>query len=196
MAADKHLVEHLDKLSALSQAKAFLGREFLTWLWCRSEEKDRPFKLASGETFQVWIDDKVVLESPSAHAHVNTLRGGSPSQSLEASAALLTGKSVREVKIGMNIEGIGEFFASLQCTDLSPRSLRLPGIPGYTEDEDAEASHVALRLQLTRLFLDGMDKLFTEFMEQRVQKAWEEQGLHDIRKWIKTRQQKESDLLH
>ena len=39
----------------------FLGREFLAWLWYRSETEQGHFQLGD-KTVEIWFDGKIVLE--------------------------------------------------------------------------------------------------------------------------------------
>ena len=145
---------YLDRLLTVCKSKTFLGREFLTWLWFQAEANETPFEITapSGEktSFDLWIDDRVILESSGSKAHVHTLKGGDPSQSLEAAAALKSGKTVSEVKIGISVEGYGEFTCVLNYQDLSPRSIQLPDV---IEEEDLmnSISPLSVRLELTRV---------------------------------------------
>src|SRR5262249_10437759 len=109
--------EQVEHLTNLSKAKGFLGREFLTWLWYMAETYEDHLTTSgpSGEeiAFDIWVDDRLVLEATggSASSHENVMKGGDPSQSYEAAAALGTGKTVKELKLGINAKGYGEFTA-------------------------------------------------------------------------------------
>jgi hypothetical protein len=190
--------EHVDHLATISKAKGFLGREFLTWLWYTAETSREAMRLtAAGQAyeFDLWIDDKVVLESGGGVAQQHAMKGGDPSQSREASAALATGKTVRELKIGLNDKGLGEFTASLNADDLSPRGLKLPNPESGTAPSDELP--LATRLRRMDTFLALLDGLFARFLEERTSDAWEKDGLTAIRAWIKKRQkQAESATLH
>lgn len=184
-------LENLEKLSSLSQSKMFLGREFLTWLWFQAESKADRFKLPGGEKGHYWVDDRVVLESPQSKAHVNSLRGGIPSESAEAAAALETGKTVREMKIGWDIAGVGAFSAVLRASDLSPHALKLPS--AVVGDADSELQN---RVRLMRLALDVIDTLYATFLAERIADGWENKRVQDIRGWIRGRRKDRGDTLH
>ena len=68
--------------------------------------------------------------------------------------------------------------------DLSPRSIQLPDV---IEEEDLmnSISPLSVRLELTRVLLTSLDKLFNAFLEQRVAENWENGGVNNIRSWIK-----------
>lgn len=199
MAADS-TPEHVDHLTTISKAKGFLGREFLTWLWYTAETSRESLELeADGkmQQFDLWVDDRVVLEASGSVTQQSVMKGGDPSQTREAAAALSTGKTVRELKIGVNIKGQGEFTAILNAEDLSPRSLKLPSPNGDGSATTGDELPITTRLRQMDLFLALLDALFLRFVETRTSAEWEKSGVDDIRKWIKKRQKDgDSGTLH
>ena len=191
--------EHVDQFNSLSKAKGFLGREFLTWLWYTAETTRESLSLTiKGKVvhFDLWVDDRVVLESGGGIAQQSVMKGGDPSQSHEAGAALVTGKTVRELKIGLNVKDVGEFTSILHADELSPRSLKLPS-PAGGAATSADELPIATRIRHMDAFLDLLDGLFARFMDTRTSDEWEKTVLNDIRVWIKKRQKTgESATLH
>jgi recombination associated protein RdgC len=196
--------EYIEQLTSLTKAKAFLGREFLTWLWFTAETtRDLLVLQVDGQSLEVdlWVDDRLVLEGTAAMSHRNVMKGGNPSHSREAAASLTTGKTVREMKLGLRIKDAGEYTAVLSCDDLNPRSLKLPAPETVDGTEGgaqaARALPLAERLQATTMFAGVLDALFACFLAQRVGTAWETSVLSDMREWIRQRQSKhESGSLH
>jgi hypothetical protein len=197
--------DRLDILTSISKAKTFLGREFLTWLWFTAETRKDPKELTHPRTgmplsFDLWIDDRMVLEAVArvaALSHQSVMKGGDPSHSREAAAALAAGKIVRELKVGFNVKGIGEFSAVLGSEDLSPRALKLPTSKGDGGQGESGALPLSVRIQHMEIFLSALDLLFAQFLKARTSDQWEEESLQDIREWIKIRQQdEESGTLH
>jgi hypothetical protein len=183
-------IEHVDQLTSLSKVKGFLGREFLTWLWFTAETTKERLRLAGAKgqgelEVDLWIDDRIVLDGASGHAHQNVMKGGTPSHSREAAASLATGKTVREMKLGVGVKNAGEYSAILHCDDLNRRSLRLPGLDG--EAAKAEVP-LAARLKAIELFLAVLDGLFARFLAERSASDWDKTGLQEMRSWIRTRQ--------
>ena len=185
------LANKLEAFSDISKAKAFLGREFLTWLWYVAESRTDTLPLASGdERFDVrlWVDDRMVLEANDAGTHA--LRGGRPGQSPEAAVAMRNGKSVTDIRIGIDIAGWGAFTATLDHRDLMPRALRLPvDDPDQMDDAASDEAPMERRLHLTGIFLAVLDALFSEFLDLRMSDTWPEDGLKPIRSWIQERYQ-------
>lgn len=166
--------------------KNFLGREFLTWLWYFAETNDGRFEFTTGDhakkSAQFWIDDRIVLTSKTGKSHEHIIKGGVPSTSDEADISLKAGKSVKEMRIAMEVDGSGLFHATLGGDDLSPKSLILPEL-----NENAEESAVDQRIEAVNLFSSALDTLFSKFMDERTDKLWETTRITSIRNWIKTR---------
>ena len=112
----------VENLSTSLETHRYLAREFLTWLWYLIETEEAPYRFnkvrqefeTADSDLELWIDDRIVLENPSSKAHENVIRGGNPSESIEASAALLSGKTVKEMKLGLRLSDIGEFYLRTQ----------------------------------------------------------------------------------
>ena len=190
---------HLDNLTKMARAKTFLGREFLTWLWRKAEIDGDQLQLRSGEdqplrNVRMWVDDRIVLEDLAGVGHVYTMKGGSPSQSPEAAAALAAGKTVLELKLGLEVDGVGIFLASLRGDQLAPRTLQLPPLDDH-EDLSAEDT-LDRRLALMDEFVGMMDDLFSKYMEERTSKSWSASGAQHIKDWIKDRGEILQSLVH
>lgn len=192
-------LQHIENLTTLSRAKGFLGREFLTWLWYTAEtKKDRLtiFGPQSSQKYELdlWIDDRLLLESSSGLSHENLLKGGDPSHSEEAAAALQSGKMVRELKLGVNITGLGDFHGIFSCDNLTPRGLKLPD--AEADDTGKKELPLARRLALTEHFLEAMDGLFALFLESRTADEWSSKDLPKLKQWIKSRGESSKPTLH
>ena len=100
----------VEYLTTLVAAKRFLGRDFLTWLWYQAETRKSPVSIDSQtleEKLKVdfWVDDRAILEATEgSDVHEHVLKGYKQSQSAEATAALMSGKTVKELKLGLNVK--------------------------------------------------------------------------------------------
>jgi hypothetical protein len=189
---------HVESLTTIAHTKAFLGREFLTWLWylaesqgkitLRSQHFDQEFSI------DLWTDDKLVLESPAGTAHESVFKGGDPGKSMEAAISLKSGKTAKELKLGMNIDGVGDFIATLNCQDLNPRGLLLPPEDEQASKEADGESRLLERLYHTDVFLEIVDLLFARFLKNRSMANWGQKGLKDLREWIEKKSDRQ--ILH
>ncbi len=174
----------------MTQSKAFLASEFLLWLWYFIESKQNPtFLPLNSNQFSVklWIEDKIVLESTGSKAHCQTLKGGDPSGSIEAVSGLLSGKTVKELKIGLHVDTYGEFSVLLSAKDLSPKAIQLPS-------PDNAPSTLEYRLKTLDILLEAIDHLFLSFLEQRVKDNWVTEAFLKIETWIESRGHQETAL--
>lgn len=192
---EKEQIEALKPWMDLMQAKSFLSGDFLLWLWYFAESPQNPVELdlpKEGRTsVKLWVEDRIVLESHDNKAQVHTFKGGEPSRSLEAEFGLKSGKVVRELRLGFNVEPYGDFLSLLTAKDLSPKSVYLPS---NTQGSSGPSLGLGFRLQMTDLYLEVIDALFLKFLEIRADSSWREESLPAIREWIQKRGQAESPL--
>ena len=187
-------INTLESLNKLSMTKSFLGREFLTWLWFKSETLQQPIRLESNHLskekknlmIEFWIDDRIFFQPYNKLGHDNILRGGNPSRSDEATASLANGRVIKEIKIGIKIEEHGDYTAILNAEDLHPKSLQVPQNHASTSDEDSTDDFDILlkRLQDTEVFLEALDGLFSLFIVERSSKSWEGSQIAKMKKWV------------
>ena len=183
----------LDEVHNQAAHKSFLGREFLTWLWFFSEQKEGHFELSLDDSTsrkaQIWIEDRVVLTAKTGSSHEHIIKGGVPSVSAEAGISLRSGKSVKELRVGFEIEGIGSFAATLSGDLPAPKNIHLPELP-----EQTDLSPVECRIEMISAAHRAIDALFAKFMSERTDKRWESEHVNSIRSWIQTRQHDTSTI--
>jgi hypothetical protein len=185
----QHPEFEIDDLLALSKAKGFLGQEFLTWLWFNCDDESGKIVIHDPNTnskheAEYWIDDQISLSAGSGLAHEQWLKGGDPAKSAEATLALASGKTVRELKLGVNIHPYGEFFATLGAEDLSPRGLRLPDFNKPENAADPDQPQLVNRLRATELYLQFVRELFSKFMAVRASDSWDKETVKTLQDWI------------
>jgi hypothetical protein len=188
------LQARVENLVAISKAKVFLSREFLVWLWYVAETKSEGLELKSVHTagqkkydVQVWIDDKAVFEALDGNLQVCALKGGDPVSSPEADVALKSGKLLKEVRLGLRVEGVGDYRVVLGGAGLPFKSLVLPQNEDVLE-EVSEDDLLIRRLGLMQIFHAVFDSLFKTFLDERISKKWDEEICQNIRDWIAERE--------
>lgn len=159
--------------------KSFLVDEFLIWLWFRIEKQEGLFELESGDRIEVFIEDRIVLESSESESHENHIIGGRPAFSEEATTALKTGKLPKEMKFSCRT-GEREWHFSLRSKDYVIKGLKVESILR----EDVE--RVEERLFLQEEFQDILDDLSRQFMLCRVDNNWDDTR-QEIKIWIDRR---------
>ncbi len=178
---------YVDNLATMSRAKNFLGREFLAWVWWTAETtpeitfNSRTINKKNIKT-TIWVDDRIILDAASGQSHTQILKGGDPSRSPEASFGLRAGKEVKELRLGVRIEPLGEYRCTLERTDLAPKGLIMPtseDMKGLDPESFAEA-----RLRQVELFQEFLDELFRRFLDCRIATTWENDTLNQMRDWV------------
>lgn len=170
--------QYIETVISQSFSNLFLGREFLTWLWYITEKKNGSLEMHTGETVEIWIDNKIILESGS-DARINHT-GGYPSRSKEAHTALQTGKLPKEVKIGIKTE-FKEWIFSIASDDFAIKSLKLPTALKDTEEKLVE------RFYLLEEFQKVFETVYHTFYKSRTKDSWEDLK-HAMQVWIAQKQ--------
>lgn len=160
----------------LVASKAFLGTEFLTWLWFRSEADEGKFS-PGGEAVQVFVDDRMSLETAFAHAATADLSGGEPSSSAEAQVALREGKTLVAGSFRL-LKGEREWAFRLKGRTLDLGPVRLPALLTRAMD-DRFYERMALLDELDGL----LQQLFASFLHVRLSPAWAGE-LAAMRAWV------------
>lgn len=166
-----------DELKFLQTNRNFLGREFLTWLWFKSESQNHKIKIKNLGEFQIFIDNKIVLSSASGSVRENSLKGNSPAYAPEASAALSSGKMLSEAKFVIQNQELNWSF-SISAEDLSLKAVRLPVVAKENSSE-----HFSQRIAYTKMLNDILDELYREYMEIRLTDSFHKEA-ELIQEWL------------
>lgn len=156
----------------------FLGREFLTWLWFRSDKDDGLIRLGSDDSVELWFDDKLVLAAADAAREQNTLKGETPTQSPEAKLALRMGKKVVEAKLRV-IREQRKWSFGIKADTLALSGVKIPALLSREED-DQQYERFDLVEELNNILLG----LYRAFIELRLDKDRWAAELESIRHWI------------
>ena len=160
----------------LVESKRFLGAEFLTWLWYRSELDEGIFSFNSGAV-ELYFDDQLTVEGFLTESEENRFKGGAPAFSPEARLSLRQGKRASEAKLKI-IKDAREWTVTFKAETFMMSGIRIPAVLGQAED-DKFYERMYLIEEIESIF----DDLFRSFLVIRLSEDWEEE-LTDIRSWI------------
>ena len=182
-----------EQLLQLAKTKGFLGGEFLTWLWYKAEYSSKGIKISPPHQEEihvtVWVDDRLALQS--VHSATESLfKGGSPSQTQEAIHSLLSGKTVKELRLGLQLEHIGDITLNLNAKDLTPRQIQLPELAHGEEDP------LQIRLQYIEIIKSTLDQLFALFVKERIDESWQQEGPKKLKEWVREKSLKAKDAVY
>ncbi len=155
--------------------RSFLGREFLTWLWFKTDTEDDMFT-AGNQPLAVMIANVLNLTCDFKVTGSDTIRADGPARSPEAKAALAIGK--QPTKAGLILESQGDEFNLLfDGPQFNISSLRLP---------DSEATDTLARneerFNHIKHVAGLLDQLFALYLGQRSATTWHAL-LNNIKKW-------------
>lgn len=170
----------LESLRYLQTNQAFLGREFLTWLWYYTESGRHEIDLKELGIYKLYVDDRLVLSSTAGSAHEQALKGGTPAYAAEALVALQAGKLVQEAKFILQ-DKERQWMWTMRADDLALRSVRLPTV----QAPDA-STHMQARIANTQLLVDVVETLFKMYLDLRMSDKFAKEA-EKIRDWMSTK---------
>ncbi|MEW6378567.1 MAG: hypothetical protein AB1611_03045 [bacterium] len=168
---------------SLVREKRFLGREFLTWLWFQSDSQMGVFTPENGQPVEIWLDNKITLETDDQENVERVICHGEHSEMLEAREALSQGKKVTQASFKMCLNDAEWHFTLDDCW-LNFRSCKTPKVMLDTrEDPDGIFfEKIFLIQEAVRI----IEQLFSQFIKIRISPEWMTVHLPAIRDWIQS----------
>jgi hypothetical protein len=176
-ARDEAEVERAKALEAMSRGRAWLGREFLTWLLWRSNA-GAPLAAVEGEDVTVLFVGPVVLQGLAGDATELRAKGYQSAYADIVREALGRGLLVHQGRLRLQ-HGEEVYEVTLDAERLAFRSARLPKLL-TKEADDRYLERMALLNRLSAL----VDALWTAFTEVRQGPEWSEREVPGLRRWI------------
>ncbi|TNF30917.1 MAG: hypothetical protein EP329_13080 [Deltaproteobacteria bacterium] len=155
----------------------FLGREFLTWLWYRSDLNEGMFDIPTGPV-EVWFDAKLTLEAQGDLKEQNVVKAENPTEADEARAALLTGKLVAEARLRI-IRDQKQWTLNVKGDTLALSGVKIPALLSREDDEQL-FERFYLMEELEDLFAD----LYEQFIRTRLDDETWAPEVQAIRAWV------------
>lgn len=173
----------MDFLDILRE-KAFLGREFLTWLWFKSDQTGGIIQIPGKKPIQALFLDRMTLDLSDVETPQTVSIKGEYSELREGLAALREGKKIEEARISLKADE-NEFTMVLKGTWFSFGSFKTPPIlPPDERDSEMEAEGNFLeKISLVEEGMNIVDELFEYFVKLRISEAWDTVEVPAIRKW-------------
>ncbi|MEN8140968.1 MAG: hypothetical protein ABFR97_07055 [Thermodesulfobacteriota bacterium] len=166
--------------------KRFLGQEFLSWLWYKSEERGGTVLLPeSGEDIQLVFEKHLLLEYGEGEEREKVVCQGLQAELKEARTGLRQGKKLEQARIHL-VRGEYEWHMTIKASLLEYRSVKVPKtMAGAEEGDDDEAVEGRLldRIGLLETVYRSMDELLAQFIRLRIGGQWPEE-LARLRAWI------------
>lgn len=151
-----------------------LGRDFLTWLWFRSETADGAFKAPTGEAFSLHVEQRVSVQGGEGDTLETAVVSGMLSELREAKLGLASGKKVVKALIRLECDP-DVWQLNLKAEDLSIAGLKTPKIETKSDEDDDPDAVVLEKIYLIERALSFLDAAYGEFIRKRVGSDWAEE---------------------
>ncbi|MDX9746349.1 MAG: recombination-associated protein RdgC [Syntrophales bacterium] len=159
------------------------GREFLTWLWFKSEERNGAINLpVRGDEIEVVFLRRLVLESGNGTDVETVTCHGTNTDLKEGKEALRQGKKIREGRIRLRIDADTWEF-TFKADTYGFQSLKLPEVVEATDEKDTD-SRCLERIYLMERAVSAMDDLFALFLTIRQSERWTNEEHPRMNKWL------------
>lgn len=158
----------------LIEEKRFLGQEFLTWLWYKSEERGGAIALPTTGDVVVYFEQHMLLESGEGESHEKVICQGQQSELKEAKTGLAMGKKLEQGRLRLTRDD-HEWRLSLSGGLMQFRSVRVPKTLNQGEeagDEAGREGQLLDRIGLLETAIRTVDELFRLYLSIRLSPEW------------------------
>ncbi len=159
-----------------------VGREFLTWLWFKSEERSGFVDLPDRGDIEVVFLRRLVLESGDGVNSETVTCHGANADLKEGKEALRQGKKIKEARIRLRIDADAWEF-TFKADTFSFQSLKLPETVEMSDEKDLEGRSLE-RIYLIERVIKTMDDLFALFLSIRESGRWQNDEQPRMKKWF------------
>ncbi len=158
----------------------FLGREFLAWLWFRTETDRGTFNLGD-KNVEIWFDGKITLQGENEKGLEIIACSGESQNMKEARFALAKNKEIVQATLVVNI-GDNQWSFVLDSLWMNFKTFKAPKVVQDKED-DADGIFYE-KMFLIEEAVSAMDGIYAEFMEQRLSPEWLTKETPALAQWI------------
>ena len=159
-----------------------IGREFLTWLWFKSEERNGRIKMSETEEVELHFLKRISLEAGEGEYSQGVVCHGIHAELKEGKEALRQGKKVKEAGIKL-IHNQNEWEFSFKADSFHFQSLKLP-IQDWQETPEDPSGSLLERIYLIENAVKTIDSLYESFLQIRYSTQWEGKEAKLLTKWL------------
>jgi len=171
----------MDVLEKIEKTEA-IGKDFLIWLWFRSETRNGILDIGDDLHVDILIDGKMTLENDETRDTV-TYSGNNPLMK-EARLALLENKKITKSAIKLIINEDDEYTFRLDSTWMNFRLFKTPRVIQDFKDDPEGLFYE--KAGLIEKAITIMDSVFMYFIRLRISPEWERDELPALITWIKS----------
>ena len=172
-------------LVEIIEEKRFLGQEFLTWLWWKSEERGGAVSLPDRGDITVSFEKHMLLEIGEGESSEKLICTGLQAELEEARTGLKMGKKLEQARIQLVLAD-QEYNFTLAGALMEFRNVRLPktaGTEGDPNNPEETEGMILERIFLFERLVRLVNELFLMFLRVRVGENWPVE-MNKIRDWV------------
>ncbi|MBE0582442.1 MAG: hypothetical protein IH612_01625 [Desulfofustis sp.] len=166
--------------------KRFVGQEFLTWLWWKSEERGGSVEIPDIGDIIIVFEKHMLLEFGEAEYSEKMVCSGLQTELREARTGLRTGKKLEQARLHI-VKGDYEWNVTLGATIFEYRSVRPPkttaSVPDHQASPEETEGMILERIFLFEELVRIVDDLFRLYLRARLGNDWQQQ-LQLMRRWV------------
>jgi recombination associated protein RdgC len=164
------------------EAASLIGREFLTWLWFKSEERNGRIAFQNKEEVELHFLKRIVLEAGEGEYSQGVVCHGIHAELKEGKEAIRQGKKVKEAGIKL-IHDQNEWEFTFKADSFHFQSLKMPA-PDWQETQEDPSGNLLERIYLIENAAKTIDSLYESFLQIRFSPQWEEKETKLLAKWL------------
>lgn len=165
---------------------SLIGREFLTWLWFKSEERNGRIALSKSEEVELHLLKRIALEAGEGEYSQGVVCSGLHAELKEGKEAIRQGKRVKEAGIKLHHDQ-NEWEFNFKADAFYFQSLKMPVVDWQETPEDPSASLLE-RIYLIENAVKTIDKIYESFLAIRFSTEWAKNEKPRMSKWLKKEQ--------
>lgn len=166
--------------------KRFIGQEFLTWLWWKSEERGGVVALPGEGDIVVVFEKHMLLEFGEGESSEKLICRGLQTELQEARTGLTMGKKLEQARIQLAYNDY-EWNFTMAAALMEFRNVKLPKTggteSGNKNDPEEREGMILERIFLFEELIRVVMDLFRVFLKLRVSDEWREE-LQKVREWV------------
>lgn len=173
--------------------KRFVGQEFLTWLWWKSEERGGGVLLEGYGDIVIAFEKHMLLEFGEGEYSEKIICSGLQAELREARTGLQMGKKLEQARIKLSY-GEYEWNFTLAAALMEFRSVKLPktaGTEGGDDNPEEVEGMILERIFLFEELVRVVNQLLKQFLHVRVSDQWP-QELTELRDWVSQQENENS----
>jgi hypothetical protein len=159
------------------------GREFLTWLWFKSEARNGMIALPDGSETEVIFVQRLALESGDGEYTESVVCRGLHADLREGREALRQGKKIKEARLKLSRDAASWEF-TFKADRFQFQSLKLPLLMDRDEEQEDRSGRILERLYLLETAVRTMNQLFSLFLSLRLSPQWPQEKTR-MDHWLK-----------